>query len=96
MKSTKPRLVNSYNRPLTCLANVMNRHKGSTLGYSFLRDAWYAEMGNRDERFADWFDYAFSLSAFNDAAVRSYYEPGSKISYARVQIIQDVIPRGEK
>lgn len=95
MKNNKPKLVNSYNKPLTALANVMNRNVGSTMGFKYLRDEWFAELGNRDERFAEWLDYAFSLTAFNDAAVRTFFDHG-KYSYAQIKIIQEVIPRGEK
>ena len=88
-RSTKPRLVNSYNKPLTALRNVLNRHTGDKLGFMPLRDMWWAELGNRDERFAEWLDYAFELELFTACCRRTFFDQG-KISYAIVHILKEI------
>ena len=88
-RTTKPRLVNSYNKPLTALRDVLNRNVGSSLGFMLLRDMWRAEVGSKDERFADWLDYAFELELFTANCYRTFYDRG-KDSYAIVHILKEI------
>ena len=88
-KSRKPRLVNNYSRPLMALVDTLNCHVGERIGYSYLRDEWYHNLGNRDERFAEWFDYAFELELFKAAAHRTFFEEGR--NYTNIHVLRDII-----
>lgn len=70
----KPRLNNPGNKPLSALAEIIDKHEvGTALSWSFLKDEWFHTMGNKDEewKLGEWLEFALSTEVFRKALVQA-------------------------